>query len=97
MNEGDTHKDVKSIGKISEKQHCRDAKSRSITIPIIKSSLDDGFDIGTGFVFKGYAYLKLHITPDLLQPENQGNICGNTGCSTTLADRTWVHKNYSSS
>lgn len=69
LNEDDTHKDVKSSGNISEKQHLLDAKSRSMTIPIIKSSVDSGFDIGTGFEFKGYAYRKLNITPDPPQPE----------------------------
>ncbi|RYC55019.1 hypothetical protein CHU98_g11190 [Xylaria longipes] len=62
-------------------------------IPIVKSIVDSRPDIGTGFTYKSKTYLKLFLmtSPD---SEHQEDICGDTGCTRTLADKAWALANY---
>ncbi|KAI1291230.1 hypothetical protein F5Y03DRAFT_45514 [Xylaria venustula] len=50
--------------------------------------------LGTGYGFKSYGYLKFFVTPDLDDPQTEYDVCGDTGCSKTLADKQFIKEKY---
>ena len=63
------------------------------SIPVVMSKVDSRSDIGTGFGFRLWTYLKFFITPDI-GTGVQTDVCGDTGCSRTLGDRAWIERHY---
>ncbi len=57
---------------------------------IIKSSADSSQEIGSGHAFRGYHYAMgpAKVTEDAVPEE----LCFDTGCGITLADRDWFHQ-----
>jgi len=64
------------------------------TKPIIKSSVTSDPDIGTGFGFKSWTYLKAWITTNPEKMDSEADICVDIGCSKTLGDAKWMKKKY---
>ncbi len=57
-------------------------------IPILESTVDSSKDIGTGFGFRGWTYAKALIALSI--KGNEAQVCLDTGCSVTLADRSFI-------
>ena len=64
------------------------------SLPIRKSTVDSRPDIGTGYGFRSWTYLRMWITPDPAKPAFEVDICGDTGCSRSLVDRKWLSDCY---
>ena len=67
--------------------------TESTTPIVIKSKVDSRPDMGSGYGFRTWTYLKYFVTPDP-NSGTQEDACGDTGCSKSLADRQWVAKHY---
>ncbi|KAJ2992809.1 hypothetical protein NUW58_g2043 [Xylaria curta] len=63
-------------------------------LPNVVTSTAMPTGIGSGYSFRSYGYLKFYITPNPQDPDHQDDICGDTGCSKTLGDRTWIVQNF---
>jgi hypothetical protein len=61
---------------------------------VIESDTDSRQDLGAGLGFRGWTYVKVAITPNIDDPATSTDICADTGCSITLANRAWVKQFY---
>jgi hypothetical protein len=61
-----------------------------LPVTVIRSNVDSTPDRGSGFGFKTWSYLKMNIVPDINIPNQQHDICADTGCTATLVDRQWL-------
>lgn len=68
--------------------------NHATNIPQILSDARDDVEHGTGFAFRSWTYLRLWISPDPENPEQKQDICADTGCSITMADKIWLAKFY---
>jgi len=62
-------------------------------IKIVRSSVDSRPDVGTGFTYRSRTYLKIYIIPSLLT-EREVEVCADTGCTRTIADKHWACREY---
>ncbi|GAW26153.1 putative transposon Ty3-I Gag-Pol polyprotein [Rosellinia necatrix] len=67
--------------------------TRKSQIPIVRSTIDSRPDIGTGFAYKSKTYLQMFIMTSQ-DTEHEEAICGDTGCTRTLADKSWALAQY---
>ena len=56
-------------------------------MPVIHSSVNPSADIGTGYGFRGYHYLKGKVALSLSSMSD--TVCFDTGCSVTLCDSSF--------
>lgn len=61
----------------------------------VKSSVDASTQVGTGFSFRSWSYLRYWITPNPDdRPAFQLDVCADTGCSSSLVDRATLAQHW---
>lgn len=60
-------------------------------VEVVKSPVRVDSELGTGFSFLSWTYLHLFIR---LPSSAESDICGDTNCNKTMADRQWLQQNY---
>lgn len=58
------------------------------SVEVIESDSTDKTNLGTGFAFRGWNYI--HILIRLLLDAIDEEVCADTGCGVTLANRSWL-------
>lgn len=81
---------------------CRDAvelvaappEAKTHQVPVIQSQVPTQRDAGLGQAFRSWTYLRFWLCPNPHRPQDQCDVCADTGCSISLVDGTWLAKIY---